>query len=161
MGIIIALEGYAKKGKTSVLNLVISKIIMELDVYQIDKFHDYKDKTYVFFIKEKKVLVTTLGDDNNTLSNQLNNVKNYYKNYCDIIIYAKRPQKFFDCIKDLMSNHKFNEIPAITKRSGNFSEKKYITHSGLHKKMTSIKNDSINLDQLAANEVFNLLKNQL
>jgi hypothetical protein len=106
---IIALEGHEKSGKSSTINLLISKVLMELSVSNVEKHHVWRDKTFVFYINDKTVMITTIGDDNAYLERQLVNVSKLHEDNCDIIVYAKREGRDFECINKLVDEKGYKQ----------------------------------------------------
>jgi hypothetical protein len=91
---IIALEGSDNSGKTFTLNQVISLMIKDNRVQKVVRLKNSKDKTYLFYFKNKVLLITTLGDRNGVLSKEINLAFDWCKQSIDIIVYAKRKHSF-------------------------------------------------------------------
>jgi hypothetical protein len=153
---IISLEGVEKTGKTHVLNQVISMMIATPGVDQIDRFKDNKDKTYVFHIKDKLVFITTLGDDNRSLSEQLDSAQLAYEKKFDLIVYAKREDQIFSSIFKLMNNG-YLAISSVKQSVGNVSEKTFF-FKNKKKTVNTLKKDCIQMNNQSAIDVFELIK---
>lgn len=158
--VIISLEGVENAGKTYVLNQVISMMIKELKTTTIIRLKDYKDKTYIFEINEKSVLITTMGDDEKSLLDQLEFAHLAYYKPFDIIVYAKRYDKDFDCIKNLIANHGYHSINPIMQTQMNVVKKVY-PFKGQKKKITILHDHCLQENNKNAYKIFKLIHDNL
>jgi len=88
--IIISLKGYENSGKTFVLNQVISKLLQNSNVTKVLRLRDYKDKTYLFYINESIIMITTLGDYDKYVKDEIEFAFQEEPSIINVIVYAQR-----------------------------------------------------------------------
>lgn len=156
---IIALEGPENSGKTTTLNLLITKLLKYSKVQKVEKYRDFKDKAYVFYLNEKKIMITTRGDKNELLLEDLDRVVKNHQNYFDVIVYAKHPGIDFECIVDIKKRPDFDKNEEIIKKTKNntLDYFNYKSKSGKTKTIGVIDAKMINEDLVAAKELYQVL----
>lgn len=87
---IISLTGNENSGKSFVLNQVISRFLQDSRVSKVLRLRDFKDKTYLFYINDKILMITTLGDTNDYIRNEIQFAFQVESAEVDIIVYAQR-----------------------------------------------------------------------
>lgn len=110
---ILSLTGKENSGKSFVLNQVISRFLQDSRVSKVLRLRDYKDKTYLFYINEKILMITTLGDTNDYIQNEIEFAFQQETKNIDVIVYAQRSlakKDNFPYIDYLIQNKKYVKV---------------------------------------------------
>ncbi|MDY0276724.1 MAG: hypothetical protein RBQ97_01430 [Acholeplasma sp.] len=158
--VIISLEGFENSGKSFVLNQVINMMVNDSNVTKIIRLKDYKDKTYIFEMNEKTILITTMGDDDKTLSDQLEFAQLVHPKGFNIIVYAKRSDKDFECILELSLKQGYSCLNPIKQVQMNVVKNVY-SYKEQEKKVTTIDMDCLQADNKNALDLYALIKQHL
>ncbi len=154
---IISLVGCENSGKTYVLNQVISILMQKTLVSHVVRLRDLKDKTYLIHMGQSLVLVTTLGDANKYLKQELDFAFQETNIPINVIVYAQRSNKKnadFPCIIDLIKNKNYSKVYS-TKQVQSDTKRRKVLFNGETKKVDILSRNIVNSDYSKANEIAN------
>lgn len=152
---IISLIGSENSGKTFVLNQVISILMQNSAVSKVIRLRDLKDKTYLIHMNQSLVLITTLGDANKYLQEELAFAFQKTTIPINIIVYAQRSNKKnkdFPCIENLIKNKAYSKVYSTNQVQSSTNTRKVI-YNGETKKIDSLNRIIIDGDFSKAREI--------
>lgn len=152
---IISLVGSENSGKTFVLNQVISILMQYTTVSKVIRFRDLKDKTYLIHMNQSLVLITTLGDSNKYLQEELEFVFQETTIPINVIVYAQRSNKKnkdFPCIENLIKNMTYSKVYP-TSQVQTITNIRKVLHDGESKKIDSLSRTIIDGDFSKTREI--------
>ena len=153
--VIISLVGCENSGKTFVLNQVISFLMQNTAVSKVIRLRDLKDKTYLIHMNQSLVLITTLGDANKYLQEELEFAFQETTKPINVIVYAQRSNKKnkdFPCIENLIENKTYLKAYSTNQVQSNTNKRK-VLYNRESKKIDFLSRNIIDGDFSKAREI--------